>query len=182
MTLDSVPKDFLKELKALCKKTETFLVYNETAAKEFSFSDEHYFPSNDHDITPDAAFSFLGGQAGIVYLKEELFIAKPLMMISTWDGDEHAFASFHKGMKETLENKEEFLKVRSEFSQEIEKELDQFPKTEFFLEKGRGHVKGSLPSQVSSKLSLKSGRFIIDPSFTAMKKFLKRAKMTRWEA
>jgi len=85
-------------------------------------------------------------------------------------------------MKETLENKEEFLKVRSEFSQEIEKELDQFPKTEFFLEKGRGHVKGSLPSQVSSKLSLKSGRFIIDPSFTAMKKFLKRAKMTRWEA
>ena len=39
-------------------------------------------------VTPDAVLWYAGGQQGHVYVSERYFIAKPLQLISTWDGDE----------------------------------------------------------------------------------------------
>jgi hypothetical protein len=164
----------LKKLRKLCSQYDSFLVYNETASKEYSYSDENYFISSNAELMPDAGFSFLGGQAAIVFLKEELFISKPLMMISTWDGDEHAFASFHKGMSTIITNKNDFIETRSLFQDKLKKELDSFPLETLHLQKGRGFLKGPIPNKIAQCLSKKSGRYFIDPSFSSMKSYLAR--------
>lgn len=95
-----VPLHFLKELKTLCKKYETPLVYNETTNAPFYQKDsEKWFSSND-DLMPDAFFAYLGGQVSLCFISEEYFVEKPLMMISTWDGDAFSLAQFCETQKD----------------------------------------------------------------------------------
>lgn len=166
------PFEFLKELKVLCQKHSIPLVYNETASQQFSYQDDHYFASNNSDITPDAAFAFLGGQAGIVFLNESIFVSKPLMMISTWDGDEHAFASYHKAASDILKDTSSFIKTRNQFQQKLESEIKENCEVCCSLQKGRGIVAGPLPYSWRRILRKTHGGYLVDPSYGAMKSFL----------
>ena len=174
MKLQQAPIEFLKGLKKLCDDHNVFLVFNETASKEFSYSDNTYFLSCDDKLIPDAGFSFLGGQAAIVFLREELFISKPLMMISTWDGDEHAFASFHKGMREILNNKEDFLKTRSQFNTKVTDDFKHLQLQHFQINKGRGYFMGPVPNSIAKLFTTKMGMKVIDPTYSAMKNYINR--------
>lgn len=171
----NVPLSFLKKLRKLADSYSIPLIYNETASQQFTYSDNHYFMSHEKEIMPDCFFAFLGGQAGLVFCKEQFFVAKPLMMISTWDGDEHAFASYHKGMDDILKNKEDYIKTRNEFHTKMVEKLSEYPNSTHNLKNGRGIVKGPLPTKILKKFRKLGSSFICDPSYRAMKVFLKNA-------
>ena len=87
----------LIKIKAICQKHNVYIVYNQTC--EFEYSDE---------TTPDALIKYLGGQMGVCALKEELRVDKPLMMISTWDGDEYSLCAYNKSLELKQESLESF--------------------------------------------------------------------------
>lgn len=170
-SMKSVSKNFLSQLVGLGKKHKTPVVYNETASGKFFYNDQHYFASTSEGLEPDALFCFLGGQAGIVALKKELFLDKPLMMISTWDGDEFSFAQYHKAMRDILNQKEQYLKDKENFQQALKKFLDQYQNLDIELVNGRGSIKGPLPHKLIKNLKSSQGRYLIHPSWDGMKDF-----------
>jgi RHH-type transcriptional regulator, proline utilization regulon repressor / proline dehydrogenase / delta 1-pyrroline-5-carboxylate dehydrogenase len=55
-----------------------------------------------------------GGQTGFLHTSPTYFIAKPLMMVSTWDGDELSMIRFHhQSMAVTAENRSDRLTAQS---------------------------------------------------------------------
>ncbi len=91
--------NFLKEVKSICGKTNTHLCYD-VSATHIDETDIYY----GHDLMPDGVFMYLGGQMAICALREELRVYSPLMMISTWDGDEF---SLHQKSIATFKSNEE---------------------------------------------------------------------------
>jgi len=109
-TLSSVvPDQFLIELKKIAKKTGTKLVYNETSYTNLGYDSVNWWKSSSPELTPDAFFAYLGGQSSMAFLSNDIYLEKPLMMISTWDGDALSMAQFVETMKfvkETPKNRE----------------------------------------------------------------------------
>ncbi len=169
LTYERIDDDLLKEIKALCEKYSIALVFNETASQAYSHHDDAYFVSS--LITPDATMAFLGGQAAIVGLKEEHFVAKPLMMISTWDGDEHAFASYHKGMNQILEHKEEFISLKEKFNDKIISQVGRFSGVSHNIRKGKGLITGNLSQELKDKLQETPEGYVVDATFSNMKAY-----------
>jgi len=167
------PHSFLSQLKEIANKNDIPLVYNETGAQQFTYSEKYYFACNDKSIEPDIGLCFLGGQAGIVFTNEKYFIAKPLMMISTWDGDEHAFATYVKGAKDLVSNKEEFIKVRGQYHELLTQYLTGYPLVNFNIHEGRGLINGPISSFTKDLLKETDLGYLSDPSFGAMKFILK---------
>ncbi|MCF8059844.1 MAG: aminotransferase class III-fold pyridoxal phosphate-dependent enzyme [Bacteriovoracaceae bacterium] len=172
-TYQKSPIDFLKQLKALANDQNIPVIYNETASQQFTFSNDHYFASNDSSIMPNASFSFLGGQAGIIFIEESLFVSKPLMMISTWDGDEHAFATYHKASSKIISNKEDFLKTRNDFQQKITTELKNYPAICHNIENGRGLINGAIPLKFRKLFRETEDGLLLDPCYNSMKSYLR---------
>lgn len=85
--LSSMPEEFLKELKVICDKHDVRIVFN--LSSSFAFKDASALP-----ITPNAIFSYLGGQAGACFMDQKNYVEDPLMLISTWDGDALSTAQF----------------------------------------------------------------------------------------
>lgn len=160
MDQEAVPLEFLRELKKKAQENKIPLIYNESASQQFHFSENHYFISNDEDLTPDMTMVFLGGQMGLCFLKDEYYISKPLMMISTWDGDQFALTQYMKSMNILLENKNEILGKRKEFKSKL---------------KGRSHglLTPPLSYSLMEKLSTFQSCFKLDPSDSEIREFLK---------
>ncbi len=51
------------------------------------------------DVVPDAVVWYPGGQLGHVFVSDRYFIAKPLALISTWDGDELSLVRAHEHLR-----------------------------------------------------------------------------------
>ncbi len=109
-----VPLTFLEELCKLSKKYSVPLIYNETGSQQYLGSNDAYFVSNIKNLSPDMAMLFTGGQMGICFLSKEYFLSAPLMMISTWDGDQFALSQYKKAMVLIQTNKETILKMRKD--------------------------------------------------------------------
>ncbi len=78
---------FLRALRQLCDEMMVPLVMNESASWAYRGSRELFY-CQATGVLPDALTVFAGGQLGQVLVNSEYFVEKPLMMISTWDGDE----------------------------------------------------------------------------------------------
>ena len=78
---------FLKALRALCDDTGVPLVMNESACWAYRGSRELFY-CQATGVRPDLMTVFAGGQFGQVFVNDKYFLKKPLMLISTWDGDE----------------------------------------------------------------------------------------------
>ncbi len=163
--------DFLKGLKTLLKNRGIPLIYNETAAQMFSWSDQHYFASNDSDLTPNASFAFLGGQSAVAMLEKDIFVKEPLMMISTWDGDEFSLAQYCRAMKRIVSDPKRFFDVREKFHQELERVLSRYP-IQSQLKNGRGTFCGALPLPLQHFFRSRGSFFVVDPSYAQMERFL----------
>ena len=170
--LSSVPSDFLKELKELCDRTQTPLIYNETASQMFSYDSQNYFVCQDGELTPNASFAFLGGQAGLVMIAEEFFVKKPLMMISTWDGDELSMAGYHQAMTTILKDPQEFLKTCQQFEVALKEKLRDYPLSQWSLKNARGSFQGDLPLSHQQLFRKEGEKFIVDPNYASMKRFI----------
>ena len=169
--LVSVGQDFLRELKTLLKKRKIPLVYNETAAQMFTYSDQHYFASGDPILTPNASFAFLGGQSAVAMLEQDIFIKEPLMMISTWDGDEFSLAQYCRAMKHVVSDPKKFFDVREKFHRALTHMLSQYP-VQSQIKNGRGTFSGPLPLPLQRFFRQRGHSFVVDPSYAEMENFL----------
>lgn len=78
---------FLKALRQLCDETDVPLVMNESASWAYRGSRELFY-CQATGVLPDLLSMFGGGQVGHVLTNDKYYLATPLMLISTWDGDE----------------------------------------------------------------------------------------------
>jgi 4-aminobutyrate aminotransferase-like enzyme len=170
--LSPVPKSFLEGLKQLCEKYQVPLIYNETASTRYGHNPQHFFASEDESIRPHAGICYLGGQAGIVFTNEQHFLAKPLMLISTWDGDEFAFANFFKAANKIQAEHSRYLETIERFEAKIREYLHQYPVTELHLHQGRGWFSGNIPKSGQALFIKEGDRFLVNPSFDAMEDFI----------
>jgi acetylornithine/succinyldiaminopimelate/putrescine aminotransferase len=171
-TMTKTSLEFLTSLKKLCQKYDVPLVYNETASQMYRYGEESFFLSEIETVRPDAGFSYFGGQAAFAFCSDEYFLEKPLMMISTWDGDEFSLANYHLAMKNILNNKEEFLKTKKNFQEKLMGLLEKYSTHHFQLHNGVGNFQGKIPHELSKYLNFKDEKFLVCPSWNAMKTFL----------
>lgn len=171
-TFEHTPKDFIKEAIKICRENDIPIIFNDTASSEYNFDNDHYFAASSFETTPDAGFTFLGGQAGFVYLTEKLFIEKPLMMISTWDGDEFSYSSYVHTMNIHKENKDEMKSLQEKFHTKMDELLANMTGVEYKLNNGRGYAKGNIPFYLRDQLTQRFDHYIIDPAPELMKNFL----------
>lgn len=169
--LEPVPLKFLQELRKWTTENGINLVFNETASAMNRYDKAQFCASNESSVTPDAGFIFMGGQAGIVFTNEHNFMSKPLMMISTWDGDEFSYGAYLKALSCSANSSE----IVTKFSQKLSKILEENNISEFNIHNGVGTVKGDLPYGLTKLMTpLGHGRYKFLPSIGAMKKFIER--------
>ena len=88
---------FLAALRTLCDDTDVPLVMNESASWAYRGSRELFY-CQASNVKPDILTAFAGGQIGHVFCNDKFYIAKPLTLISTWDGDELSALRFREQM------------------------------------------------------------------------------------
>ena len=163
-----VPHNFLKELRNISTKFEVPLIFNETASRNYAYNDQGFYCSNDI-VTPDAQMCYFGGQIGIVNLTKKYFLDKPLMLISTWDGDEFST----KIVTEQIERQsKKIIHTRKEFSKKIINLLNNFNCEEINIENGVGNFKGPLPESLKTIFHHRNNHYVVNPSFDSMASFL----------
>lgn len=90
----SFSEKHLDKLDALRKKTGVPLVFVESTS--FCRSGQSLFLSDHLKVKADMVWWYTGGQLGHVFTNDKYYVAKPLTLISTWDGDELSIArSYH---------------------------------------------------------------------------------------
>ena len=171
--MEPVPYKFLLELRRICSEKGINLVFNETGAQAYRFNGKNYFASNDKAITPDASMVFLGGQAAMAFVRRDRFVDKPLMMISTWDGDEFSFSSYVRGMEKLVANHESYIKLGREFETKLKKMLDNHIGLQFNLSGPRGWITGTLPYSLRRLFREEGERHIVCATYEAMAEFVK---------
>lgn len=171
-TMEKMPYEFLKGLRQLSSKYKVALIYNETASQFYRFSPKNFFASCFADIAPDAGLVYFGGQAGMAFASDDYYLEQPLMMISTWDGDEFSFLSYHHAFKEVIKNPEEYKKVTKSFHDKLVDELSRYEIDSLKIENGTGFFKGSIPTSKSKMFVHNGEHYIVCPSYDAMKEYL----------
>ncbi|HAZ12467.1 MAG: hypothetical protein A2X86_16795 [Bdellovibrionales bacterium GWA2_49_15] len=180
--MDAVPATFLKQLRELCSKANVPLVYNETTSSFFRYSDEHFFAANNPEICPDALMTYGGGQIGAVWMRQDLYVSKPLMLISTWDGDELSLATYTEAIRRVLNKKHEFQEIKRIFNAILLNTLNECRVKDLHLALGYGHFKGTIPTSLQhlfSKICVQEDdeivqtRYLVCPNFDSMLQFIR---------
>lgn len=87
--------DVLQHLIETCRKHGVPVIFHETACLFHQYSPERFFCAGDA-LKPDGIYFHGGGQFGLLAVNKDLYLEKPLQMISTWDGDEHSMTLFRR--------------------------------------------------------------------------------------
>lgn len=171
---DKVPQQFLEMLIDLGYEFKIPVVFNETASQFFRYNIQHFYTANSLSKAPMACMSYLSGQQSIVFVKKEYFIDKPLMLISTWDGDEASLCHAHHQLQLILENKKVFNTTIKNFDKKIKELLGQYKNLEYFVENSIGHVEGNLPIKLRKmfRASPSPLKHVIIPSYSQVNEFL----------
>jgi 4-aminobutyrate aminotransferase-like enzyme len=164
LSMERTSLTFLKKLRSLCDQYKTPLIFNESASSCFRFSQNQYYASGHPNIMPDAGIQHLGGQAALVFCKSEYFLKDPLMLISTWDGDEFSIENYCAMMNKITEDENQYLKIQNEFHLQLTEKLSQYQITDMNLQHGFGSFKGSLPHSLSKLFKTYNDRYIVCPS------------------
>ena len=171
LSMHRTPIKFLKGLRALTKEMGVALIYNETSSQLHRYCPSHLFVSNNEELEPDAMMAFLGGQAGIVGIVDRYFIEKPLMMISTWDGDEFSFSQYHLALDNVLSNKEEAEQAINLYEKNLTKMIVAFGGNWLYHNRGNGAFEGHIPSSMRHLFKRQGNTWYSHPSLGAMKRF-----------
>lgn len=94
----TVPADFWPLLARIRRELDIPLVTFESAGACYR-TGRGPFPTTALPVTPDILCWWGGGQTGFVHLQRRYFIDKPLMMVSTWDGDELSLVRLHHQLR-----------------------------------------------------------------------------------
>lgn len=82
-----VPAEFLMELDKIRKVTGIPIAFVETASA-LGRNGQTLFYSDSQPIAPNLVLWYTGAQLGQIFTDDQYYVAKPLTLISTWDGDE----------------------------------------------------------------------------------------------
>jgi hypothetical protein len=171
-TMGKMPHEFLRGLRELATKYKVALIYNETASQFYRFSEKHFFASCFTDITPDAGLVYLSGQAGMAFASDEYYLEQPLMMISTWDGDEFSFNTYYHSFKNVQKNLDDYKQTTKLFHQKLIDNLSRYEIDIIKIDNGFGYFKGSIPASMSKMFTHNGDRYIVCPSYDSMKEYL----------
>lgn len=171
-TMEKMPYEFLRGLRDLATKYKVALVYNETASQFYRFSHKNFFASSFADISPDAGLVYFSGQSGMAYASDAYYLEQPLMMISTWDGDEFSFNTYHHAFKHVIAHKEEYKETTKQFHQKLVDSLSRFEIDVMKIDSGFGYFKGNIPSSMSKMFVHNGEHYIVCPSYDSMKEYL----------
>jgi 4-aminobutyrate aminotransferase-like enzyme/GNAT superfamily N-acetyltransferase len=177
-TLKTLDLLTLKKIKSLCQKYHVSLVFNETASSFFRWDNNVFFASAHPEVTPDAAFVYGGSQAGMCFLKKEYYIEKPLMMISTWDGDEFSQWQFATACKKMITHKKAWEDDRVAFIKDLNQRFQLKLTREYGLLSDR--IVPLPLKQMLTPMTCSSGETLyrLQPSWSAMKDYLALRKGT----
>jgi len=171
-----VPEKFLKELRKLCREHGAALVFNDTGSLFNRHSAEHFLASSG-TVTPDAGFSFLGGQIGVCYLDQSLYCSDPLKLISTWDGDEFSLSAFVEELEVHQREFKTRLANREKFQLVLEKVFKDCNVSDFSLKGGFGRFKGNVPLSLARFLKTVGGYSLIAPSDCSIARFIDTSEL-----
>ncbi|MBY0412930.1 MAG: aminotransferase class III-fold pyridoxal phosphate-dependent enzyme [Bdellovibrionales bacterium] len=171
-SMDKVPHEFLRGLRELSTKYSVALIFNETASQFFRYSTKFFMASCIAEITPDAGMIYFSGQSGMAYTSSKYFLEQPLMMISTWDGDEFHFLTYYHAFKNVMTHTDEYRSTMKAFHEKLADKLSRYDIDSIKLDNGFGHFKGSVPSSVRKMFVQHNGHYIVCPSYDAMKEYL----------
>lgn len=171
-TMEKVPYEFLRGLRELSTKYKVALVFNETASQFYRFSQKHFFASCFSEITPDAGLVYFAGQSGMAFASDQYYLEQPLMMISTWDGDEFSFNTYHQSFKNVMNNLDDYKATTKLFHQKLVDTLSRYEMDIIKIDNGFGYFKGSIPSSMSKMFVHNGEHFIVCPSYDSMKEYL----------
>ena len=169
-SMKRVSETFLTGLKKRCIQYKTPLIYNETASALYRYGKKIYC-GEDNNLTPHAMMVYLGGQASVIGVDKNLFVDKPLTMISTWDGDQASLLNFLKGMEKIEKNPALYFNIRTKFHKKIIKDLQDYPVT-IHMDQGMGFIKGNLPSRYEKIFDRIKDRYLVCPSYSAIRRYL----------
>ncbi len=171
-TMEKVPMDFLIELRKLSTHYKVALVYNETASQFFRYSEKSFMAAGLPEITPDAGLVYMSGQSGLAFTSTQYFLEQPLMMISTWDGDEFHFLTYYQAFKAVMKDTDQYKKISRAFHAKLTESLSTYQMETIKLENGSGYFRGPLPHSMSKMFIEHCGLYLVCPSYDAMKEYL----------
>jgi glutamate-1-semialdehyde aminotransferase len=171
LSMVPVSERFSKELRRLCTEHQVALVFNDTGSLFNRYSSDSFLASAS-SVTPDAGFSFLGGQVGVCYMSEALYCTDPLKLISTWDGDEFSLASFIEELEVHSKNIKQRLENRDKFHAHLEQVFNDCQVEHKSLHKGYGRFQGNVPLSLARMFKTVDGYKIIAPTDCAISRFL----------
>lgn len=170
--MEKVPYDFLRGLKKLCTQYNVGLIYNETASQFYRYSPKAFMVSCLEEISPDAGMIYFSGQSGLAFASDRYFLEQPLMMISTWDGDEYHFLSYYQSFQNVMKNLEDYKATAKAFQEKLIIDLSLFEIDDMKIENGFGYFKGSIPSSKAVMFPQSGNNYLVCPSYDAMKEYL----------
>jgi hypothetical protein len=178
LDFSTTPASFLKSLLDLGHRYQTPVVFNETASSMYRYHRDHFYAANDN-ICPDAAMLYMGGQAGLCLVKTEYFVDKPLMLISTWDGDQASTAIYAHAAREVRQRYGEWIEIRRIFQEVLKETLEQAGAKDIQMQLGIGSFTGALPYSMQSFFKYHQGRYAVCPNWQSMLDFLNFARNLR---
>ncbi len=141
-TMKAWGPELLKKVLEACRTHGVPVVFNDTASMFYRWSEKHFMASS--DLVPDAGYCYLGGQMGVTFSRKELFVSKPLEIISTWDGDEYSLAQFSEALKFVEADKKSYFDLRAKFEKKLVDFVTENGARVAFLNRGVGVVEGGL--------------------------------------
>ena len=171
-TMEKVPFQFLVKLREITRNFSIPLIFNETASQFYRYDQKNFFVSNLNEVMPDAGIVFTGGQSALTFTNEKFFLEQPLMLISTWDGDEFSFNTYHHAFNQVISNPELYLKIREKFHSKLLNDLSKHQIDLIKIENGVGYFKGAIPSSLSNMFKLNGNHYTVCPSYDAMREYL----------
>lgn len=168
-----ISQDILIAIKNTAAKCKVPLIFNETASKSYAYNESYFYAANE-DLVPDAIMTYHGGQLATVNLSNNYFLDKPLMLISTWDGDEFSANLASDEINLMRENKAEFQTLKAKLQEELIEFLQGRKQTNYCLENGVGYFEAALPPKYENLFHQIGNRTIVNPSFSALKAYFKQ--------
>ena len=171
-SMEKVPFEFLKKIRTITKELKIPLVFNESASQFFRYDQNHFFTSSVPELMPDAGLVFMSGQSALTFTNEKYFLDQPLMLISTWDGDEFSFNTYYHAFKNVISNSVDYLETKKQFHLKLSDELAKHKIDFVKMDSGVGYFKGLIPDPLR-KMFIQNGEyFIVCPSYDSMKEYL----------
>lgn len=172
-TMERMPQEFLRELRQLCTSRGIALIFNDTASLFYRYSND-VFMSSAGDVKPDGGFAYLGGQMGVVFMDDDHFVEDPLLLISTWDGDEYSLEAFTQAVRVIQQSPDAYFETQILFEKHMRALLIDYPVQSFSLKHGVGHLKGQLPQKMRQwfKTNISGDHYVICPNYSNMKQFI----------